>query len=89
MAGYASAHPDQVGGMVFINTGAPLQHPPREIVEATDPNNPANVERRDYLQVERDAWEARERVGDEAMTRVGIQGERLATAAIVASAAWS
>ena len=62
--GYASAHPDHVAGMVFIDTGAPLEHPPREIVEATDPGNPANVERRDYLQVERDAWTARKRIGD-------------------------
>jgi pimeloyl-ACP methyl ester carboxylesterase len=72
-AGYASAHPDEVAGMVFIDTGAPLQHPPREIVQATDPNNPANVERRDYLQVERDAWAARKRVGDIPVTVVSVK----------------
>jgi pimeloyl-ACP methyl ester carboxylesterase len=72
-AGYASAHPDQVAGMVFIDTGAPLEHPPREIVEATDPSNPANVERRDYLQVERDAWAARKRIGDIPVAVVSVK----------------
>ncbi len=72
-AGYAVAHPEEVAGMVFIDTGAPLQHPPREIVEATDPNNPANVERRDYLQVERDAWAARKRVGDIPVTVISVK----------------
>ena len=54
----------QVAGMVFVDTGAPFRNPPREIVEDTDPSNPANVERRDYLQVEKDAWAARRQVGD-------------------------
>ena len=72
-AGYASAHPDQVAGMVFIDTGAPLEHPPREIVEATDPSNPENVERRDYLQVERDAWTARKRIGDIPVAVVSVK----------------
>jgi len=63
-AGYAFAHPKHVAGMVFVDTGAPFRNPPREIVEGTDPSNPENVERRDYLQVEKDAWAARRRVGD-------------------------
>jgi len=63
-AGYAFAHPKQVAGMVFIDTGAPFRNPPREIVEETDPSNPENVERRDYLQVEKDGWAARRLVGD-------------------------
>jgi hypothetical protein len=54
----------QVAGMVFVDTGAPFRNPPREIVEDTDPSKPANVERRDYLQVEKDAWAARRQVGD-------------------------
>ena len=63
-AGYAYEHPDEVAGMVFVDVGAPFRNPPREIVEETDPDNPANVERRDYLQVEKDAWAARKRIGD-------------------------
>jgi pimeloyl-ACP methyl ester carboxylesterase len=63
-AGYAYEHPGEVAGLVFIDTGAPFPNPPQEIVEETDPDNPSNVERRDYLQVERDAWAARKRIGD-------------------------
>jgi alpha-beta hydrolase superfamily lysophospholipase len=63
-AGYAAANPDQVAGMVFVDVAAPFRNPPRPIVEDTDPDNPANVEKRDYLQVEKDAWAARERIGD-------------------------
>jgi pimeloyl-ACP methyl ester carboxylesterase len=63
-AGYAVEHPDEVAGMVFVDTGAPFENPPPEIVEETDPRSPTNVEKRDYLQVERDAWAAREPIGD-------------------------
>jgi pimeloyl-ACP methyl ester carboxylesterase len=63
-AGYAYEHPREVAGLVFVDTGAPFPNPPREIVEETDPDNPENVEQRDYLQVEKDAWNARKRIGD-------------------------
>ena len=63
-AGYAYQHPRDVAGLVFIDTAAPFKNPPKEIVEATDPSNPENVEKRDYLQVEKDAWKARTRIGD-------------------------
>jgi hypothetical protein len=63
-AGYAYAHPRHVAGMVFVDVAAPFRNPPRAIVEDTDPDNPANVEKRDYLQVEKDAWNARKRIGD-------------------------
>lgn len=69
-AGYAYAHPRQIAGMVFIETPGPFRDPPREIVKETDPENPANVEKRDYLQVEKDAWAARKRIGDIPVTIV-------------------
>jgi hypothetical protein len=72
-AGFAVAHPRQVAGMVFIDTGSPFQNPPREIVEETDPDNPENVERRDYLQVEKDAWAGRKRIGDIPVSVVSVQ----------------
>jgi pimeloyl-ACP methyl ester carboxylesterase len=75
-AGYAVTHPGQVAGMVFIDTGAPLSNPPREIVEATSPGNPENIERRDYLQVERDAWAARKRIGNIPVTVVSVDFSR-------------
>jgi pimeloyl-ACP methyl ester carboxylesterase len=72
-AAYAVAHPQHVGGMVFVDTGAPFRNPPREIVEETDPANPANVEHRDYLQVEKDAWAARKRIGNVPVTVVSVK----------------
>ena len=63
-AGYAYEHPDEVAGMVFVEVPAPFRNPPRVIVEETDPDHPSNIERRDYLQVEKDAWAARKRIGD-------------------------
>ena len=79
-AGYAFAHPRQIAGLVFVDTGAPLRNPPREIVEATDPDNPANVERRDYLQVEKDAWGARQRIGDIPVTIMSVKFSEAAIA---------
>jgi alpha/beta hydrolase family protein len=63
-AGYASEHPRETAGLVFVETPAPFRNPPAVIVEETDPENPENVEMRDYLQVEKDAWNARRRIGD-------------------------
>lgn len=63
-AGYAVEHPGEVAGMVFVDTGTPFEDPPAAIVKGTDPDHPSNVEKRDYLQVEKDAWAAREPIGD-------------------------
>jgi alpha/beta hydrolase fold/WD40-like Beta Propeller Repeat len=63
-AGYAVEHPEQMAGMVFVEVPAPFWNPPQEIVEATRWDSPVNVENRDYLQVEKDAWAARRRVGE-------------------------
>lgn len=72
-AGYAAAHPREIAGLVFVDTGAPLQDPPREIVEATAPDHPENVEKRDFLEVERDAWSARRRIGDIPVTIMTVR----------------
>lgn len=63
-AGLAYAKPELVAGMVFVDVAAPLRNPPRQIVEDTDPDNPANVEKRDFLQVEKDAWNGRKQIGN-------------------------
>ena len=60
-AGYAFAHPDDIAGMVFVEVPPPFKDPPAPIVEETDPNHPENIEKRDYLQVEKDAWADRRR----------------------------
>jgi hypothetical protein len=81
-AGYAVEHPDEVAGMVFVDTAAPFEDPPRPIVEETDPDHPSNVEKRDFLQVERDAWAAREPIGDVPIRVITV---RFAKAEIAAS----
>ena len=63
-AGYAYEHPDEVAGLVFVDTAAPFRNPPKVIVKETDPDDPSNTEKRDYLQMEKDAWNARTRIGD-------------------------
>ena len=63
-AGYAVAHPEEVAGMVFVEVPAPFVNAPKEIVRATDPDSPENIEKRDYLQIEKDAWAARKEIGD-------------------------
>ena len=72
-AGYAVEHRRYVAGMVLIDTGRPLDNPPKEIVDETDPENPENVEKRDYLQIENDAWTARRRIGDIPMSIISVK----------------
>jgi len=72
-AGYAYEHPRHIAGLVFVDTGAPFTDPPKEIVEETDPGNPENVEKRDYLQVEKEAWNRRKRIGDIPLTVVSVK----------------
>jgi Alpha/beta hydrolase family len=72
-AGYAVANPREVAGMVFIDVPAPFRNPPPPIVEETTWDHPTNVEERDYLQVEKDAWAARKRIGDIPITVVSVK----------------
>lgn len=76
-AGFAATHRDEIAGMVLIDTAraflsAPSGVPP-EIVEGTACNNPNNRERRDYLQVEADAWNNREEIGDIPVTIITVK----------------
>jgi hypothetical protein len=48
--------------MVLVETPRPSANPPQELVKDTDPDRPGNTEHRDYLQVEYDAWAARQRI---------------------------
>ena len=64
MAGYALANPKQTAGLVLFDVFPPDPNPPKAVVKETDPGNPANIEERDYLQMENDAWDARKSLGD-------------------------
>jgi alpha/beta hydrolase family protein len=72
-AGYAVRNPGDVAGMVFVDTGSPFRNPPAPIVEETTWNHPSNVEQRDYLQVEKDAWAAREQIGEIPVSVVTVE----------------
>jgi Alpha/beta hydrolase family len=72
-AGYAVEHRSDIAGMVFIDTGQPLENPPAEIEEFTAWDHPENTEQRHYLQIENAAWDARRRIGDIPVTIVTVE----------------
>ena len=63
-AGYAVAHPKQVAGMVFVEVPGPFLDPPQWLVEIASWDSPENIENRNYLEVEKEAWAARRLIGD-------------------------
>lgn len=69
---FAALHPDGIAGMVFLDVAAPYPNPPPELVEELRCDNPANIERRDYLQVENDAWDHRVEIGDIPITIISV-----------------
>jgi pimeloyl-ACP methyl ester carboxylesterase len=65
MAGFAARHPDDVAGLVLVETPKALSaelYP--EIVPLIACDAPSNVERRDYLGVEHAVWDNRAEIGD-------------------------
>ncbi len=69
MAGFAARHPDEVAGMVFVETPKALTaelYP--DVLPMIACDAPDNIERRDYLAVEHDAWDNREEIGDFPLT---------------------
>jgi pimeloyl-ACP methyl ester carboxylesterase len=69
---FAALHPDEIAGMVFLDVAAPYPNPPPELVEELRCDNPANIERRDYLHVENDAWDHRVEIGDIPITIISV-----------------
>lgn len=70
MTSYAYAHPDETAGIVLAETPHAIipSQAPKELLRQLDCRAPTNVEHRDYVAVERDAWEHRQRVGRIPMT---------------------
>ena len=54
--------------MVFVEVPGPFWNPPRWLVEVATWDHPENVENRDYLRVEKEAWAARRQIGDIPLT---------------------
>ena len=70
MAGFAARHPDDVAGLVLVETpkAITISSLPPEVRDAISCDSPANVEHRDYIAVEHDVWDARAEIGDFPMT---------------------
>jgi pimeloyl-ACP methyl ester carboxylesterase len=70
MTSYAYAHPDETAGIVLAETPHAIipSQVPEELLRQLDCRAPTNVEHRDYVAVERYAWEHRQRVGRIPMT---------------------
>ena len=63
-AGFAARHPDDVAGLVLLETPQAITHLPPGLEEEIACDNPTNTERRDYVAVEHAAWDNRARLGD-------------------------
>ena len=61
MAGFAARHPDDVAGLVIVETPKAITILPPGFTEATACDAPSNIERRDYYAVEHEVWDNRAR----------------------------
>jgi pimeloyl-ACP methyl ester carboxylesterase len=69
VAGFAARHPDQVAGIVFVETSKALSRKPTaEFLPEIMCDAPTNVEHRDYYAVEHAAWDHRAKLGDFPLT---------------------
>jgi hypothetical protein len=63
-SGFAQDHADDIAGIVFLDVPMAFLDAPPEVIEETACDHPGNVERRDFLQVEAEAWNNRSGIGD-------------------------
>ncbi|MEO5885780.1 MAG: alpha/beta fold hydrolase, partial [Candidatus Limnocylindrales bacterium] len=64
-AGFAAENREDIAGMVFLDVPGHEFDPPPDIMELLACDHPdSNPERRDFVGVEREAWEARAEIGD-------------------------
>ncbi len=74
MAGYAARHPEDVAGLVLVETPKALTaeaYP--EIVPLIKCDAPSNIERRDYLAIEHAVWDNRAEIGDFPMAIISYE----------------
>ena len=74
-AGFAEERPEDVAGIVLLDTFRPYTDPPPELIAETACDSPSNDERRDYLAVEHEAWDARAEIGDIPVTVITVEYE--------------
>ena len=70
MAGFAMAHPDETAGIVTLDTMHAIDTTlaPPDLLAVLKCDAPTNIEHRDYVAVEHEAWDDRHLVGDIPMT---------------------
>jgi len=70
VAGFAYAHPEEVAGIVMLDTARAIDTAtaPADLLELVKCDSPSNIERRDYVAVEHAAWDNRVLIGDIPMT---------------------
>jgi hypothetical protein len=71
-SGFAANHHESIAGIVFVDVPGPFLDPPRELVALLKCNAASNIERRDYLGVEHDGWDARAEIGDIPVTIISV-----------------
>jgi pimeloyl-ACP methyl ester carboxylesterase len=69
---FARRHGAEIAGMAFLDVPAPYPNPPPELVAELSCDNPDNIERRDYLHVENDAWDTRAEIRDIPITIISV-----------------
>jgi alpha/beta hydrolase fold len=70
MVGFVYAHPGDVVGMVLVETPRALipEQAPAELLAELKCDSPENRERRDYVDIEHEAWSQRHKIGNIPMT---------------------
>ncbi len=71
-SGFAADRRDEIAGMVFLDVGGPFPNPPADLVDVLRCDAPTNIERRDYLRVEHQGWDARTEIGDIPVTVISV-----------------
>ena len=68
IAELAARHPDEVAGIVFAEVPEAIGEVPPDLAEVIKCDGLTNIERRDYVAIEREVWERRAEIGDFPMT---------------------
>jgi pimeloyl-ACP methyl ester carboxylesterase len=69
---FALRNKPKVAGVLFIDVPAAIENPPADLLEMIRWDNPSNVEKRDYVSVEQQAWTTRARIGDIPVTIMSV-----------------
>ena len=69
-ASFAAKHPREISGLLLIDSGAPFSNPPPDLAAAS--RNADTIERKRFLEVEKDAWRTRAQIRNIPMTVISV-----------------